>query len=182
MEFKRLPDFPKYKIYSNGDVYSEWGKTEKLLKLRLSNRGYNRVILYQNGKPKQFAVHRLIAMLFIPNQDLKKEVDHINRVKTDNRIENLRWLDRSGQNLNRYFKENNTGYPFITKSKQKKCKSGFCFKCIIKRNTKRVMDTSRATMEDAIEVVRTFLLENEWVLEHYDRDKINTIKNKYNIS
>tara|TARA_R110002153_G_scaffold210858_1_gene363486 strand:- start:50 stop:598 length:549 start_codon:yes stop_codon:yes gene_type:complete len=182
MEFKRLPDYPRYRIYKNGDVYREHNKTERLKQPTLSKGGYYYVNLCQNRKSKSFLIHRLIAILFIPNPDLKKEVDHINRVKTDNRIENLRWLDRSGQNLNRDFKENNTGFQFIVKRKNTHCKSGFSFQCQIRRNQKCILNLQRVKLEEAIEIVRTFLLQNEWVLENYDRDKINKIKEMYNIS
>lgn len=46
-------------------------------------------------------VHRLVAQAFIENPDNKSEVDHINRVKEDNRVENLRWATRNEQLENR---------------------------------------------------------------------------------
>ena len=51
------------------------------------NRGY--LVATINGK--RHYVHRLIAEVFIPNPENKVQVDHKNRAKNDNRIENLRW-------------------------------------------------------------------------------------------
>lgn len=41
---------------------------------------------------QEWAIHRLVAMSFLPNPNNKPEVDHINRNKADNRVENLRWV------------------------------------------------------------------------------------------
>ena len=182
MLFARLDDFPKYRIYSNGDIYKEWKSKDVLMKHHLGTHGYYYVTLCNNGKQKKFQIHRLLAILFIPNPYLKKEVDHINRIRIDNKLENLRWANSSEQKLNKELKENNTGYPFITKHIKKTNKSGFDFKCSIQRNGKRVLNTGRAKLEDAVELVRQTLLENEWILDGYDRDKVNQIKEKYNIT
>lgn len=40
---------------------------------------------------KEYRVHRLIAETFIDNPDAKPTVDHINRIRDDNRLCNLRW-------------------------------------------------------------------------------------------
>ena len=41
---------------------------------------------------RKFKVHRLVAYMFIPNPDNKPQIDHINTIKTDNDIKNLRWV------------------------------------------------------------------------------------------
>ena len=183
MDFKRLPDFPRYRIYKNGDIYREWKSKDKLLKHHLRKHGYYFVRLCNGGKPKNLLIHRLLAMLFIPNHDLTNTtVDHINRIPTDNRLENLRWLDRRGQQLNRGFKDTNTGYAFITKNINKTNKSGFGFSCNIQRNGKYVLSATRAKLEDAIELVRTFILENEYVFDGMPHETTIKIKEKYNIN
>lgn len=51
-------------------------------------------------KGKHYLVHRLIAETFILNPENKPEVDHINRNRGDNRIENLRWVTSSENKRN----------------------------------------------------------------------------------
>lgn len=69
-------------------------KTGRILKQYDNGSGYFLVGLYQNGKKKDISVHRLVATAFIPNPDNLPEVDHINRNRHDNSVENLRWVDR----------------------------------------------------------------------------------------
>lgn len=54
-------------------------------------RGYAIVNLYKNGKMKSYSVHRLVAKAFIENPNEYKQVNHINGIKLDNRVENLEW-------------------------------------------------------------------------------------------
>ena len=64
--------------------------------------GYMRVMV----KKKTYAVHRLVAETFIPNPDNKPVVDHINKDRRDNRVENLRWVT-SQENAQTISHENN---------------------------------------------------------------------------
>jgi hypothetical protein len=52
-------------------------------------------------KGKHTLVHRLVAENFLPNPDNKEEIDHINRNKLDNRVENLRWVTHEENMCNR---------------------------------------------------------------------------------
>lgn len=68
-------------------------REERILKEFLHS-GYVHVTLCKNGTQKQWHVHRLVAMAFIPNPENKDFVDHINTIRNDNRVENLRWVTR----------------------------------------------------------------------------------------
>lgn len=79
------------------------GKTVqgRIMKPYLYPNGYYGFEFYKDGKVVHKLLHRIIAEVFIPNPDNLPEVDHINRITTDNRIENLRWSNRKTQNNNR---------------------------------------------------------------------------------
>jgi hypothetical protein len=64
--------------------------------------GYLVVNLSKNNYHKLYIIHRLVASSFIPNLENKKEVNHINGVREDNRLENLEWCTRSENQLHAY--------------------------------------------------------------------------------
>lgn len=89
-----------YLISSFGRVKSlKKANREIILKHNTANYGYATVSL-SNGKEKTYRVHRLVAQAFIPNPLNKPHVEHINTVKTDNRVENLRWATAEENNKN----------------------------------------------------------------------------------
>ena len=63
--------------------------------------GYMTVNLNDNDNRRSCLKHRLIAEQFIPNPDNLLQVDHINHNRSDNRIENLRWVSASTNQRNR---------------------------------------------------------------------------------
>ena len=67
----------------------------KVLSPAKDKNGYLKVNLCYNGKDKIIRVHRLVTEAFIPNPDNLPEVNHKDEDKTNNRVENLEWCDRS---------------------------------------------------------------------------------------
>lgn len=91
-------DYPSYMINREGQVRSNL--TNKILKPSKLKTGYICVGLRKNGKSYTVKLHRLLAKAFIPNIENKPHVDHINGVRDDNRLENLRWCtNKENQNF-----------------------------------------------------------------------------------
>lgn len=63
-----------------------------------NHTGYMSVLLSKDNKQKRFLIHRLVAEAFIPNPDNLPQVNHINEIKTDNRVENLEFCDSKYNN------------------------------------------------------------------------------------
>lgn len=88
----------KYAVNSDGAIRNTL--TGTILKPTVSKpTGYAIVTLkwLENGEKKQRTqyVHRLVADAFLPNPASKRCIDHINAIKTDNRVCNLRWVTYS---------------------------------------------------------------------------------------
>ena len=85
-----IEDYPNYMVYEDGRVYNK--KRNIFMIPTLDNVGYLFIGLTNNGKQKRMSIHRLVAIHYIPNPENKPCVDHINRNKQNNNIENLRWV------------------------------------------------------------------------------------------
>lgn len=86
-------------IDKNGKILFKKGK---ILKKLLNDYGYFHVILSKQNKLKTHTVHRLVGIAFIDNPYNKIEINHINGIKTDNRVDNLEWCTRSENELHSY--------------------------------------------------------------------------------
>lgn len=68
----------------------------------LKSSNYLHIKLYKDKIWINFNIHRLIAEHFIPNPENKEQVNHINGIKNDNRVENLEWCSRSENMIHSY--------------------------------------------------------------------------------
>ena len=91
---------PDYEINANNVYQIRRKGTNRNIKLSTNKDVYLQCTL--NGK--KLYHHRVVALQFIKNPDDKPFIDHINRIRSDNRIENLRWVSHyeNMQNLGEY--------------------------------------------------------------------------------
>ena len=112
--------FPNYLIYPDGRVWSNYSEGRFLKHGKNKVSGYFYVHLSCNNKRKTLTIHRLIAEYYIPNPNDYPCVDHKNRIRTDNRIENLGWATHhmNSQNVSKN-RANTSGHSLIIYNKQK---------------------------------------------------------------
>jgi hypothetical protein len=100
-----------YVLFENGVVLSL--KINRFLNGNIGKQGYVRFDIH--GKFNY--LHRMLAEAFVANPDNKPFVDHIDRVRSNNHVSNLRWCTMSENNCNRNTQSNNkTGEECISQT------------------------------------------------------------------
>jgi len=151
-----IKNYENYILFEDGVVINT--KTGIERKPSLDTDGYYFITLFKNGKRKLLKLHRLIALTFIPNPNNKPQVDHINRNRGDNRIENLRWVTSSENERNKTC-YSNSGKQFISKNNSKSYKQGFYYRFQIQRPELKHRYNNKE-LEPVIEYRNKFCLEN----------------------
>lgn len=105
-EFRTIVWAPDYSISNLGRVRSD--RYGRILKNTLSTDGYHRVTLIVDKERRQVYVHRLVLEAFVPNTEGKPYCDHIDRIKTNNVVTNLRWCHSSENACNKSLLARNT--------------------------------------------------------------------------
>jgi NUMOD4 motif/HNH endonuclease len=93
--------------YGNNYEVSNLGNVRHItkgntLKGRISPKGYLKVVLYYDGSNKNYQLHRLVALTFIPNPENKPQVNHKDGIKSNNKVDNLEW-STNGENQRHAF-------------------------------------------------------------------------------
>lgn len=89
-EWRQVVGFEDYEVSSLGSVRNI--ETGRLLTGYTDKGGYIRVNLRKNGRWHHKLIHRLVTETFIPNPENKPCVDHIDTIRTNNVVTNLRWV------------------------------------------------------------------------------------------
>lgn len=100
-EFIDIPNVDGYQINKLGQVLSlpkerrggqgVYMSKSKLLNISVSRFGYKYVSLKTNGKMKHISIHRLLAIIFIPNPQNYPIINHKDGNKDNNSLDNLEW-------------------------------------------------------------------------------------------
>lgn len=88
----RIKSLPRIK---NKGTRLEYVSKECLLKASVTKDGYLTVFLCKDGKTKSYALHRLVAIAFIPNNGELSDVNHKDENKLNNCVENLEWCSKA---------------------------------------------------------------------------------------
>jgi len=162
MDYTSIKSYETYGINKNGDIIDF--RTGKLKEQFCNPYGYKLVSIQNPQGYKNLMVHRLVGLTFIENPNNYKEIDHIDRDKNNNSVDNLRWANDVMQNNNRK-SWSNTGEKYITYDEAGSKKNPYsCWVFQIRseiygRHKKR-FKTSEYTIEDAIKY------RDEYILAH----------------
>lgn len=155
--WKDVPDYNgMYQVSNFGNVKSLKFGRERILKYNIEAYGYHYVVLCKNNKTKNFKIHHLIAITFlnhILNGKNNIVVDHINNIRSDNRLDNLQIITQR-ENVSKDIKNKTSKY------------TGVCWN---KRNSKWI---STITINDKLKYLGTFIDEYDAHLAYQKELKI----------
>lgn len=141
-------------IYKNGSVFSKY--LNGFLSSK-SGSGYSYIHIARGN----YRTHRIVYTLYKEDIPEELQIDHINNIKTDNRIENLRVLNRRDNCSRIQIKNNNTsGYIGVSFNKNFKK-----YNAQIQINNRLKFLASFLTPEEAAIARDNYILNNN--LQHY---------------
>lgn len=100
--WKNIEEATNYEVSNYGNIRNT--KSGQILNPGVSGNGYKQVSLKmkKSNKFEKRYVHRLVATYWLENPENKREVNHINLDRTDNRVENLEWITSSENQKHKY--------------------------------------------------------------------------------
>ena len=147
-EWKDFPIDKNYLVSNKGEIKNKTtgnifcGSLDKI-------SGYMRTAINK----KSYAIHYMVALTFIPNPENKKTVNHIDKIRTNNRVENLEWSTHAEQNIHKNIKT-------------KEYKSH--------KNGKKILRIDKET-NNIIETYETIMLASKWILENINKTNTNNM-------
>lgn len=147
--YKKIPEFPKYEISTRGSIRTV--DKHRPVRPRKDESGYMKVDLKnKNGRSTQY-VHRLVASVYVPNPDNKKEINHKDGNEANNSVGNLEWMDKI-DNIIKARKINKLGEKHIILESNRGQGRKDRYRVQITRDGKKVVDKSfsaeKYTLED----------------------------------
>jgi hypothetical protein len=94
-----------YEISSKGNVKSLYFNKERIMKPCKDGWGYLTAYIAKDNIKKRVKIHRFVALYFVPNQDKKPFVNHIDNNKLNNNAENLEWCTQK-ENIQHAIRQN----------------------------------------------------------------------------
>jgi hypothetical protein len=161
--WRSISGYINYQVSNIGRIRN--AKTGRIKAVRQDKDGYLLVELCQDGTQKGLRIHRLVAQEFLDNHEDKPNVDHIDGVRTNNCVSNLRWASTRENNRNQRKREGKSsrfkGVSWITRD--------VIWQSGIKHNGKSMnlgrfnheKDAARAYNEKALELFGEFACLNE---------------------
>ena len=110
-EWKTIEGYPSYEVSDKGQVRSLYRNHStngsiinivRILKPVVGKGGYLQVGLSNEGERRYYKIHRLVLEAFVVSCPERKECNHKNGIKSDNRPENLEWATKSENQLHAY--------------------------------------------------------------------------------
>jgi hypothetical protein len=91
-------NYPDYEVSTLGNIRTKYGDPVPVM----NSHRYKKVYLHNNNGSKIECLHKLILQSFVPNNNPHRtQCDHINRIQSDNRLDNLRWATHRENNGNK---------------------------------------------------------------------------------
>lgn len=115
-----------YEINTKGEIrslHNRYSNETVILKQGVGSKGYKNVTLCKNGHQTTFNVHRLVALVFLPNPDSLPCINHKDEDKTNNDVSNLEWCS---------YYQNNVYGSRLTKSAAKRSIPVLCIETGVK--------------------------------------------------